>query len=133
ADMGDPNSDDEVMRQDNLVAAVVAYFPPVDLRRLAGPGSWSERFPALNFDPDKAASISPILHADPDDPPTLLIHGDADGLVDIENSVIMHEEFQKKNVESQFITIPGGGHGFQGEDAQRADSARLEWFKKHLL
>ena len=133
ADAGDPNSDDEVMRQDNSVAAVVAYFPPVDLRQLAGPGSWSERFPALNFDPEKAESISPILHADPDDPPTLLIHGDADGLVGIENSVMMQEEFQNKNVESQFITIPGGGHGFQGEDAQLADSARLEWFKKHLL
>ena len=133
ADAGDPNSDDEVMRQDNSVAAVVAYFPPVDLRQLAGPGSWSERFPALNFDPEKAESISPILHADPDDPPTLLIHGDADGLVGIENSVMMQEEFQSKNVESQFITIPGGGHGFQGDDAQLADSARLEWFKKHLL
>ena len=133
ADAGDPNSDDEVMRQNNSVAAVVAYFPPVDLRQLAGPGSWSERFPALNFDPEKAESISPILHADPDDPPTLLIHGDADGLVGIENSVMMQEEFQSKNVESQFITIPGGGHGFQGDDAQLADSARLEWFKKHLL
>ena len=133
ADAGDPNSDDEVMRQDNSVAAVVAYFPPVVLRQLAGPGSWSERFPALNFDPEKADSISPILHADPDDPPTLLIHGDADGLVGIENSVMMQEEFQSKNVESQFITIPGGGHGFQGDDAQLADSARLEWFKKHLL
>ena len=133
ADAGDPNSDDEVMRQDNSVAAVVAYFPPVDLRQLAGPGSWSERFPAFNFAPEKAESISPILHADPDDPPTLLIHGDADGLVGIENSVMMQEEFQSKNVESQFITIPGGGHGFQGDDAQLADSARLEWFKKHLL
>ena len=133
ADAGDPNSDDVVMQQDNSVAAVVAYFPPVDLRPLAGPGSWSERFPALNFDPEKAESISPILHADPDDPPTLLIHGDADGLVGIENSVMMQEEFQSKNVESQFITIPGGGHGFQGDDAQLADSARLEWFKKHLL
>ena len=133
ADAGDPNSDDEVMRQDNSVAAVVAYFPPVDLRQLAGPGSWSERFPALNFDPEKAESISPILHADPDDPPTLLIHGDADGLVGIENSVMMQEEFQSKNVESQFITIPGGRHGFQGDDAQLADSARLEWFKKYLL
>ena len=133
ADAGDPNSDDVVMQQDNSVAAVVAYFPPVDLRHLAGPGSWSERFPALNFDPEKAESISPILHADPDDPPTLLIHGDADGLVGIENSVMMQEEFQSKNVESQFITIPGGGHGFQGDDAQLADSARLEWFKKHLL
>ncbi|MDA1371379.1 MAG: prolyl oligopeptidase family serine peptidase [Proteobacteria bacterium] len=129
ADEGDSSSADEVMRHDNTVAAVVAYFPPVDLRRIVGP---SERFPALNFAPEQAASISPILHADAGDPPTLLIHGDADDLVDIENSVIMHAEFQRKNVVSDFITIPGGGHGFRGEDAQKADAARLEWFKKYL-
>ena len=133
ADAGDPNSDDVVMQQDNSVAAVVAYFPPVDLRQLAGPGSWSERFPALNFDPEKAESISPILHADPDDPPTLLIHGDADELVPISASQIMQAEFEKQSVVSDFITISGAGHGFRGDDAVRAANASVAWFKQYLL
>lgn len=129
SDQGKPDADDPVMRHGNEVAAVVAYFPPVDLREITGP---SERFPALDFEQEQAASISPILFADPNDPPTLLIHGDADDLVNISNSVIMQQEFQKQGVVSEFITIPGAGHGFQGEDARQAAAARLAWFQKHL-
>lgn len=130
SDKGITDATDEILRHANDVAAVVAYFPPVDLREITGP---SERFPALNFEKEKAAQISPILLADPSDPPTLLIHGDADDLVNISNSVIMHEEFKKQNVVSEFITIPGAGHGFRGADAELAAAARLDWFRKHLL
>ena len=130
SDKGDGNSQDPVMRQDNKVAAIVAYFPPVDLRQITGP---NDRFPALNFAQTKAAAISPILHADAGDPPTLLIHGDADELVPISNSEIMLAEFQKHAVVSEFITIPGAGHGFRGDDAERAASAAVAWFQQHLL
>jgi len=87
----------------------------------------------LNFSNEKAAAISPILHADAEDPPTLLIHGDADDLVDISASQIMQAEFQKQNVMSEFITIPGAGHGFRGDDAVLAANASVAWFQKHLL
>jgi len=127
---GKTSERDPILRFDNHIAAVVAYFPPVDLRRLTGP---NDRFPALNFDQEKAAAISPILHADAGDPPTLLIHGDADDLVDISNSEIMRAEFQKQGVKTDFITIPGAGHGFRGEDAQQAGAATLAWFEEHLL
>ncbi|MCG8415117.1 MAG: S9 family peptidase, partial [Pseudomonadales bacterium] len=129
SDDGDANAEDPVLRHDNHVAAVVSYFPPVDLRNIAGP---SERFPALDFPPAKAAAISPILLADPSDPPTLLIHGDADELVPIANSEEMQAEFRKQNVVSEFITIPGAGHGFRGEDARHASRARREWFVEYL-
>ena len=130
SDHGTADSQDIIMRQANDVAAVVAYFPPVDLREITGP---NDRFPALNFSQEKAAAISPILYADAGDPPTLLIHGDADELVNISNSQIMYAEFKKKNVTTEFITIPGAGHGFRGDDADTAAAASLEWFKKHLL
>lgn len=130
SDAGDERADEAVLRQDNHIAAIVAYFPPVDLRPLVGP---SERFPALDFEAGKAASISPILFADRADPPTLLIHGDADTLVPISNSEIMQAEFRKQGVVSDFITIPGAGHGFRGDDAVAAWNASIEWFKTHLL
>tara|TARA_B110000091_G_scaffold41559_1_gene45010 strand:+ start:338 stop:1126 length:789 start_codon:yes stop_codon:yes gene_type:complete len=130
SDHGTADSQDIIMRQANDVAAVVAYFPPVDLREITGP---NDRFPALNFSQEKAAAISPILYADAGDPPTLLIHGDADELVNISNSQIMYAEFKKKSVTTEFITIPGAGHGFRGDDADTAAAASLEWFKKHLL
>ena len=129
SDSGDSSAADELLQQDNAVAAVVAYYPPVDLRRMVGP---NDRFPALDFDVEHAAAISPILHADPEDPPTLLIHGDADELVNIRNSEIMYAEFQKQRVVSDFITIEGGAHGFRGENAAQAAAARLAWFKEYL-
>lgn len=129
SDSGNKNAASPLEQQDNAVAAVVAYYPPVDLRRMVGP---NDRFPALNFNAEHAASISPILHADPEDPPTLLIHGDADELVNISNSEIMYAEFQKQRVVSNFITIEGGAHGFRGEDAAQASAARLAWFQEHL-
>ena len=130
SDSGLSGNRDPIMQAANDVAAVVAYFPPVDLREIAGP---NDRFPALNFDVVKAAAISPILYADAGDPPTLLIHGDADDLVNISASIIMYAELQKQKVESDFISIPGGQHGFRGNNAKVANKARLEWFKKHLL
>lgn len=129
ADSGDAEARDPVMRGDNHVATVVAYFPPVDLRPITGP---NDRFPALDFSPELSESISPILHADADDPPTLLIHGDADDLVPISESEDLYAEFQQQGVEAEFVTIPGGQHGFRGENAVKADQLRLEWFQEYL-
>jgi dipeptidyl aminopeptidase/acylaminoacyl peptidase len=130
ADAGDAVAADPVLRHANMVAAVVAYFSPVDLRSMTGP---SERFPALDFDNALAAGISPLLLADADDPPVLLIHGDADDLVNISHSENMYLALQTAGVPSEFIVIEGAGHGFRGEDAARATRARLDWFNRHLL
>ena len=130
SDDGAVDSNDEILRTPARVAAVVAYYPPVDLRAIVGP---SERFPALDFAEEQAASISPILFASPDDPPTLLIHGDADMLVNVENSEVMFEALQGKRVESELIIVPGGDHGFRlPADRERAQQAMVEWFDQYL-
>jgi acetyl esterase/lipase len=124
------DANDPVLRAPSRVAAVVAYYPPVDLRRMVGP---NERFPALEFPQEQAESISPILYATSDDPPTLLIHGDADELVNISHSQVMFEALQGAHVESEFITIPGGDHGFRNpEHRARAQAAMIAWFDRHL-
>ncbi len=139
SDNGDPNAKEDFMKESDRVASVVAYFPPVDLRLLArglNPAPQAgvpDRFPALNFEKEKAADYSPIVYVSPDDPPTLLIHGDKDTLVPISNSKIIYEAFQKNNVKTQFITVPGAGHGFRGEDAKRATAAMVAWFEQTLL
>ena len=91
-----------------------------------------QRFPALNFEKEKAAEISPILFVTPDDPPTLLIHGDSDRTVPISHSERMIAALKENGIDSDFITIPGAGHGFQGADLQRAQAAMLAWFEKTL-
>lgn len=129
SDSGDAQSDDPVMQGDNSVTTVVAYFPPVDLRELTGP---NERFPALDYPAEQSASISPILHVDAGDPPTLLIHGDADDLVPVSHSQDLYAVLEEQGVEADFVTIVGGQHGFRGENAVKADRLRLEWFQKYL-
>ncbi len=129
ADEGRHN-DDEPLRAPNPVAAIVAYYPPVDLRPIAGP---NERFPALDFPGDQAAAISPILFVSPDDPPTLLIHGDADGLVPLSQSELILAELQSDNIESELIVIPGGDHGFtRRPDRMQAQQAMTAWFVRQL-
>ena len=138
SDNGDTNAKDDFMKESDRVAAVVAYFPPVDLRQIArglnapSDGSVYSRFPALNFEKEKAAEYSPIVFVTPDDPPTLLIHGDKDDLVPISNSKIIYDAFQKNNVKTNFVTIEGAGHGFQGEDAARSNALTVAWFEQML-
>ncbi len=52
---GDASADDPLLRVSDRLAAVVAYFPPVDLRPLRGP---SERFPPSTI-PRKTLTASP--------------------------------------------------------------------------
>ena len=139
SDNGDPAAKDDFMKESDRVAAVVAYFPPVDLRPLVRglnpppTGTVLDRFPALNFEKERAADYSPIVFVSPDDPPTLLIHGDKDQLVNISNSQIIFEALKKNNVKSDFITLPGADHGFRGEDAKRAMAATVSWFQQALV
>lgn len=111
------------------VAAIVAYFPPVDLRTMVGP---SRRFPALDFDPELAASISPILFVSADDPPTLLIHGNKDRLVPLSNSEKIHAALQEQGVATDILILEGAGHGFRGDARDEASEALLDWFETHL-
>ncbi|MFC1628157.1 alpha/beta hydrolase fold domain-containing protein [Gemmatimonadota bacterium] len=130
SDDGDQEADDPVLRVSDRVAAVVAYYPPVDLREITGP---NERFPALEFDPALASSVSPILHVTLDDPPTLLIHGDADALVPLLSSQVIHQAFMETGVTTELIVLEGAEHGFRGEYARRASAAMVAWFEKYLL
>lgn len=127
---GDPAAEDPLERVSNRIAAVVAYYPPVDVRQWRGP---SERYPALDFPEEDGERISPILQVSADDPPTLLIHGTADRTVPISHSERAFAAFQKAGVETDYIVMEGAGHGFRGEQAEQASAARVRWFTDHLL
>ncbi len=133
SDDGDDDAKDSVDRVSNRVAAVVAYFPPTDLRGLVrAPPNESKRFPALNFDPEKAPDYSPIVHVTSDDPPTLLIHGDKDRLVPLRNSQNILTKLQDEKIATRLLVLEGAEHGFRGEHRQEASRAMVAWFAKHL-
>ena len=87
----------------------------------------------LCFDPDAEASVSPILYVTSDDPPTLLIHGDKDRLVSLNNSERIRDAFKEAKVVTQLIVIEGAGHGFRGEHGSQAAAALADWFERYLV
>ncbi|HVS14800.1 MAG TPA: alpha/beta hydrolase [Thermoanaerobaculia bacterium] len=115
---------------DERPAAVVAYFPPVDLQGMVGP---NDRFPALDFDAELADEVSPLLFVSKDDPPILLIHGDQDTLVPLDHSKRIHAALEQEGVTSELIVIEGAGHGFRDDHETRAAQALVDWFERHLL
>ena len=44
----------------------------------------------------------------------------------------MYEALQAAGVVSEFVPVEGSGHGFNGEDAVRANAAMVQWFEIHL-
>lgn len=56
-------------------------------------------------------SLLLLLIIDENDPPFLIIHGDADPLVPHCQSVLLHEALTKEGAKSEMITVPDGGHG----------------------
>lgn len=135
SDAGDPAAEDDVLRVSDRVAAVVAYYPPVDMDPAAAAVATerpSTRFPALNFDAKEIVAMSPIKHVSPDDPPTLLFHGDKDPLVPMRNSEQISAAFKAAGVKTNFIVVPNGVHGFTGDDAKRTTASMADWFSKYL-
>jgi acetyl esterase/lipase len=129
-DDGDAAAADPVLRGASRIKVVVAYYPPSDIRPITGP---SERFPALDFPAAQAAAISPILFADGKDPATLIVHGDADELVNISSGKAMYEALKKAGAKTEFVVIKGGDHGFSNtEHRAEAGRAMAKWFKENL-
>ena len=112
SDSGNTNARDPIERASNRIAAAMAIFPPVDLTEIVGP---SDRFPALDFEPELAKSVSPIFAVSEDDPPILLVHGDQDRLVDIEHSERIRDALKNEEVPVYLEVIEGAGHSFDNE------------------
>ena len=57
---------------------------------------------------------------------TLIIHGDADQIVDIQGTFDVLDRFE----EADFYVMKGSGHGFEGENNRRAISLALNFIKE---
>ena len=69
-------------------------------------------------------------HISKDDPPTLIIHGDADKLVPIQQAELFINGMKKVGVEAKLIVRKGREHGWP---KLRDDlSLFVDWFDKHL-
>ena len=58
---------------------------------------------------------------------TLILHGDADDIVDIQGTLDVLNKFE----DASFYVMKGGGHGFEGENNRRSISLELDFLKKN--
>ena len=117
-DTGNSDAKDPVDRQSSRVQAVACFFPPTDFlnygqqgvkslgiepeHRFKPPFDFREQDPLTKLfkpvDMDKREAIckemSPCYHVTKEDAPTLIIHGDADALVPLQQSELICERFK---------------------------------------
>ncbi len=151
---GDPKSNDPVARASSRVQAVACFFPPTDFLNygthgfawlnqgpkdaLRAPFDFERWNPELKYfesvdEPTRreiARQISPAYHVTSDDPPTLIIHGDKDFLVPIQQSELIIEEFKQAGVPCELVVKQGEAHGWKDWHADMRTIA--DWFDKYL-
>jgi acetyl esterase/lipase len=119
-------SDLDAMPEFEVPPEVAARLAPEDL---VAP----EDVLLAGVDPAVRAVSSPLPLVGPGAPPTLLVHGDADTVVPLEQSVRLHEALQAAGASSRLVVVPGADHGFTGAadpDALVADT--VEHFRAEL-
>ncbi len=122
------------------VQAVVDFFGPTDFTQMS-------RFPStIKHDapdspeskliggavPDnkaKAARANPVTYVTPDDPPFLIMHGDKDNTVPLNQSELLDAALKKAGVDVTFHVVKGAGHGFGGPEIN--EKVR-QFLAKHL-
>ena len=92
-----------------------------------------------NSDTPENRAASPITYVTPNDPPFLIIHGDKDGIVPIEQAKILNQKLTEAGVENQFLIVEGGDHGLTsptgGETNPSGDEINqiiTEFLEEHL-
>jgi acetyl esterase/lipase len=152
---GNPKAIDPVDRESSRIAAVACFFPPTDFLNYGKPGqealgtgilvNFKAPFDFVEMDqksrsfvpitePERRRQvgrlISPANHVSEKSPPTLIIHGDADQLVPIQQAELIIEKFRAAKVPCELVVKPKAAHGWAGLDKDFAILA--DWFDKHL-
>jgi len=152
---GKPRTNDPVERVSCRVQAVGCFFPPTDFLNWGKEGDvldskhMDRRFKAAVdfqiFDRDEGLfhrvtdekkvqdllrEISPITHISRDDPPTLIIHGDKDPLVPLQQSERMVAKLKEAGVPAELIVKKDCGHGWL--TILKDTETLADWFDRYL-
>ena len=158
---GNPKASDPVERESSRVQAVVAYFPPTDFLNYGGEGkhfdhyirrlldgknpylaaldfhshdreqNWYERITDEAKVREQLREAAPVTHVSEGDAPSLIIHGNADKLVPIQQAHRIMARFKVAGVEAELLVMPGKDHGWEAEPAELKMIG--DWFDRHLL
>jgi len=141
---GDPKATDPVDRESSAVQVVACFFPPTDYLNWGEPGDDAVGVGRLtNFKPafgprsdtregreTLGREISPLNFVTAKTAPTLIIHGDADGLVPIYQARLFEKKAKEAGVPFKLVVREGKDHGWPGIEKDLVQFA--DWYKAHL-
>ena len=142
-DEAKPESEDPVERQSSRVSFAIPFAGPTDwgllgtvkhdhpaYRQLLGyePGT-----PADKMSAKKKNDVSPVHFVSADDPPILIVHGDADTIVPIEHAKALDAALKEAKVSSKLFIVKGGNHGIAGASHPAAVKRASAFMREHLL
>jgi acetyl esterase/lipase len=141
AEDGKPEAKDPLERHDTRIKAVGAFFPPTDFLNSGGRKRNLARMGTLLFAggvqdrseeeiENRAIAISPARQVSGSVPPFLLIHGDADPVVPLQQSQRMIEALKAAGASAELIVKTGGGHAWRTISEEVA--AMADWMDKQL-
>lgn len=116
------------------VQAVVDLCGPTDPFALASRGD--DRIVKLlggrpTARPELARQADPVTFASGDDPPFLILHGDADRVVPLVHSQRLADALRAKGASASLVTVPGADHVFSRQWPFVA-ARTVEFFDRHL-
>jgi acetyl esterase/lipase len=154
-DKGNSAAQDPIDKASSRVQAVACFFPPTDFLNYGKPGEnavgrgilkgYKPPFDFHEQDPNTkvfrpitdearileiARRVSPAYHVSSDDPPTLIIHGDADALVPIQQAELILDKLNQAGVEGKLVVKKGASHGWP--DLIKDMTIIADWFDQHL-
>jgi len=86
-------------------------------------GPWAEKREAANM-------ASPVYHISKDDPPFLIVHGDADNVIAVKHSRRLYDKLKEAGLDAALHIVKDGGHGV-GQYPGVLEKT-LAFFDKHL-
>jgi len=132
----------DYLRVSSDVQGIVDYYGASDLMTILSqstPHGLSVRQPALELllgalpeeVPELARLASPVTHVDRTDPPLLLIHGDQDPQMPINQAHELEGKYQELNLDVYFDVVHGGAHG--GEIFYTGEHLKRMWAFLHRI
>lgn len=98
--------------QSSRVQAVVDMFGPADLTFGLGLRLREEVFGASSDQDEVLKRASPVHYVSKDDPPFLILHGDQDKVVALDQSQRLLDRLKEAGVPATLVVVKNAGHGF---------------------
>jgi len=128
--------------QSSRVTAIVDFYGPTDFvlrgkthhARANAPDSGTYQLlgGAANENEERAKRASGVTYVTADDPPLLILHGDKDKTVYMDQSESLRDAYTKAKLPVELIIVPGAGHGGAAFSSEENRRLVTEFFGKHL-